>query len=152
MDYGGSEEKGDANITLSHDQQSAQQSPSPEPLPQESPDPSADSAVSEEPHIGNVDSLTMGNVDSLTCPICSSRTFGNRPDLLHHLSLTHFNKPLLDKYPLQVKLIDAFNFLSTQILFRRGVCVLLRTARYSLETRLCICFMLGNSTKGSSHS
>ena len=43
-------------------------------------------------------------VESLTCTICSSRTFGTRQELLHHLSLTHFNVLLLQRYPLKVNL------------------------------------------------
>ena len=44
------------------------------------------------------------NVESLTCTICSSRTFSSRQELLHHLSLTHFNMLLLQRYPLKVNL------------------------------------------------
>ena len=61
----------------------------PEPSAEKSPEQSSETVVSED-------------IDSLTCTICSSRTFGNRQELLHHLSLTHFNMLLLQKYPLKV--------------------------------------------------
>ena len=61
----------------------------PEPSAEKSPEQSSETVVSED-------------IDSLTCTICSSRTFGNRQELLHHLSLTHFNMLLLQRYPLKV--------------------------------------------------
>ena len=48
-------------------------------------------------------------LDSLTCTVCSSRTFGTRQELLHHLSLTHFNMRLLKTYPLKVNFNVYFN-------------------------------------------
>ena len=45
-------------------------------------------------------------LDCLTCTICSSRTFSTRQELLHHLSLTHFNRLLLQQFPLKVKIYN----------------------------------------------
>ena len=48
------------------------------------------------------ETVVSKDIDSLTCTICSSRTFDTRQELLHHLSLTHFNMLLLQRYPLKV--------------------------------------------------
>ena len=62
---------------------------------------SSEQTASEEVNGANI-------AESLTCTICSSRTFGNRQELLHHLSLTHFNMLLLQRYPLKVNFRDYF--------------------------------------------
>lgn len=82
----------DATISNNEDLTS-QQMPicDPEPLAEKSPE-----------QLSLSEPVVSEDIDSLTCTICSSRTFGNRQELLHHLSLTHFNMLLLQKYPLKV--------------------------------------------------
>ena len=86
--------------------------------------------------------------DSLTCSVCSSRTFGTRQELLHHLSLTHFNMLLLEKYPLKVNINEYFDYDNTIILIlRMGITARLKTAMFSSATRSFICSMWESITK-----
>ena len=83
--------------TSNNEDLTSQQMPTcdPEPSAEKSSEQLPEPVVSEGAHGSDI-------LDNLTCTICSSRTFGNRQELLHHLSLTHFNMLLLQRYPLKV--------------------------------------------------
>ena len=85
--------------SIQSSEQSSVQSPkqSSEEVAEQSPQQSLEQSIEPSPS-----STQEGDRDSLTCSVCSSRTFGTRQELLHHLSLTHFNMLLLEKYPLKV--------------------------------------------------
>ena len=42
------------------------------------------------------------NAQDFQCRFCTSRSFESKPDLLQHLSLIHFNKNLLERFPFKV--------------------------------------------------
>ena len=42
------------------------------------------------------------NAQDFQCRFCTSRSFESKPDLLQHLSLIHFNKNLLERFPFMV--------------------------------------------------
>ena len=42
------------------------------------------------------------NAQDFQCRFCTSRSFDSKPDLLQHLSLIHFNKNLLERFPFKV--------------------------------------------------
>ena len=46
------------------------------------------------------------NAQGFQCRFCTSRYFDSKPDLLQHLSLIHFNKNLLERFPFKVGLLS----------------------------------------------
>ena len=70
------------------------------------------------------------NVQDFQCRFCTSRSFDSKPDLLQHLSLIHFNKNLLERFPFKVGSPSFYTaILISCYLCRREASVQLRDAR-----------------------